>query len=256
MCDSIVFQLEISGNKSSTPSGNESVPPAPGRTPLRDERETTHGRNGARSGAYIFDDVPGARTPASRPASTADAARVAPQSVLGKCDAAHRIDHRPDRLRWTPAARADPPVPPLPQVKDRVYKQRIRIQDFFGDFDRLRCGSITPTQFARALALAGFNLTQAQYRELSDAYPSTVEDRPVCYKDFCADVNGVFTKYNLEKAPTQEVDPAPASLLDTERFSAKPTRSLGDARDEEVDALKQAKAVLRGANFSFLARAG
>ena len=28
------------------------------------------------------------------------------------------------------------------------------------------------------------------------------------------------------------------------------------ARDEEVDALKQAKAVLRGANFSFLARAG
>ena len=121
-----------------------------------------------------------------------------------------------------------------------MYKQRIRIQDFFGDFDRLRCGSITPTQFARALALAGFNLTQAQYRELSDAYPSTVEDRPVCYKDFCADVNGVFTKYNLEKAPTQEVDPAPASLLDTERFSAKPTRSLGDARDEEVDALLDA----------------
>ena len=121
-----------------------------------------------------------------------------------------------------------------------MYKHRIRIQDFFGDFDRLRCGSITPTQFARALALAGFNLTQAQYRELSDAYPSTVEDRPVCYKDFCADVNGVFTKYNLEKAPTQEVDPAPASLLDTERFSAKPTRSLGDARDEEVDALLDA----------------
>ena len=29
------------------------------------------------------------------------------------------------------------------QVKDRVYKNRIRIQDFFADFDKLRCGSIT-----------------------------------------------------------------------------------------------------------------
>ena len=121
-----------------------------------------------------------------------------------------------------------------------MYKQRIRIQDFFGDFDRLRCGSITPTQFARALGLAGFTMTEAQYSELSDAYPSAVADRPVCYKDFCADVNGVFTKYHLEKAPLEHVEPKPASLLDTERFSAKPTRSLGTEDDERVDQILDA----------------
>ena len=55
----------------------------------------------------------------------------------------------------TTSLTARPPSFPCSQVKDRVYKQRIRIQDFFGDFDRLRCGSITPTQFARALGLAG-----------------------------------------------------------------------------------------------------
>ena len=140
----------------------------------------------------------------------------------------------------TTSLTARPPSFPCSQVKDRVYKQRIRIQDFFGDFDRLRCGSITPTQFARALGLAGFTMTEAQYSELSDAYPSAVADRPVCYKDFCADVNGVFTKYHLEKAPLEHVEPKPASLLDTERFSAKPTRSLGTEDDERVDQILDA----------------
>ena len=48
----------------------------------------------------------------------------------------------------------------------------------------------------------------AQYRELSDAYPNRGGQAgvlPPPRKDFCADVNGVFTKYNLEKAPTQRL---------------------------------------------------
>lgn len=38
-----------------------------------------------------------------------------------------------------------PSLCPL-QIKDRVYKNRIRVKDFFADFDKLRCGSVTEAQ--------------------------------------------------------------------------------------------------------------
>mmetsp|Transcript_41884 Transcript_41884/g.103139 ORF Transcript_41884/g.103139 Transcript_41884/m.103139 type:complete len:224 (+) Transcript_41884:75-746(+) len=113
-------------------------------------------------------------------------------------------------------------------VKDRVYKNRIRIQDFFADFDKLRCGSITFHQFASALSMAGFDLTAAQYAELGESYPSMNVDKTVCYRDFCDDVNTVFTKYNLEKLPLEEVDATPAELLDPLRFSMKPSKAIPD----------------------------
>ena len=46
---------------------------------------------------------------------------------------------------------ADHTLPPLSlslqlQIKDRVYKNRIRVKDFFADYDKLRCGCVTEAQ--------------------------------------------------------------------------------------------------------------
>lgn len=120
-----------------------------------------------------------------------------------------------------------------------MYKQRIRIQDFFADFDKLRCGGVTAAQFASALSMAGFNLAAGEYAELASAYPCDVPDKPVAWKAFCADVNLVFSKANLEKNPLEEVALEPENILDPTRFSVRPNNdgSLGGGGDEALDAL-------------------
>jgi hypothetical protein len=42
----------------------------------------------------------------------------------------------------------------LKQIKDRVYKNRIRVKEFFADFDKLRCGSVTEAQVRAPLSLS------------------------------------------------------------------------------------------------------
>jgi len=67
---------------------------------------------------------------------------------------------------------------------------------------RLRFPASFP-QFSSALSMAGFDFTGAQFADLATAYPSMNVDKTVCYRDFCDDVNAVFTKYNLEKLPLE-----------------------------------------------------
>jgi hypothetical protein len=53
----------------------------------------------------------------------------------------------------------------------------------------------------------------------------------VCYSE----VNGIFTKPNLEKLPLEEVDREPSNLIDSLRFSMKPSKTI--AKEEAVNAL-------------------
>uniref|UniRef100_A0A7S0S8Q0 EF-hand domain-containing protein n=1 Tax=Mantoniella antarctica TaxID=81844 RepID=A0A7S0S8Q0_9CHLO len=122
-------------------------------------------------------------------------------------------------------------------IKDRVYKNRIRVKEFFADFDKLRCGSVTEAQFCSGLSMAGFNFTAAEFARLVEAFPSMNVDKTVCYKDFCDEVNGIFTKSNLEKLPLEEVDREPSNLIDSLRFSLKPSKPV--AGEEAVNALLQ-----------------
>jgi hypothetical protein len=88
------------------------------------------------------------------------------------------------------------------QVKDRVYSERVRLRDFFIDFDKKRTGCVSKPQFVSAMSIAGFKLTTLEMHELCEQYPSDVLDRPVRWRDFANDVDAVFTKPNLEKTPT------------------------------------------------------
>ena len=47
------------------------------------------------------------------------------------------------------------------QVKTEVYKNRIRVKDFFVDYDKLRSGSITRGQFQSGLSAARMSLSPA-----------------------------------------------------------------------------------------------
>ena len=83
--------------------------------------------------------------------------------------------------------------------------------------------------------MAGFNFTQAEFATLVDQFPSMNVDKTVCYKDFCDEVNMIFTKPNLEKLPLAEVDREPSDLIDSMRFSMKPSKTI--AKEEAVNAV-------------------
>ncbi|XRA99632.1 EF-hand domain-containing protein [Pycnococcus provasolii] len=119
-----------------------------------------------------------------------------------------------------------------------VYKNRIRLKEFFTDFDILRCGFITPAQFKSGFSVAGLPMTFTELEALAEAYSevSKVVGSLVLvdYRKFCMDIDLAFTTPFLEKTPTVDVPPEPLSLLDKERFlrSVKVT-----PEDDEIDAI-------------------
>ncbi|RNF22887.1 uncharacterized protein Tco025E_03024 [Trypanosoma conorhini] len=58
----------------------------------------------------------------------------------------------------------------LQKVRVRVAQRRLRLDDFFTDFDSLRSGRITAAQFRRALAVNSIQLTDAEFEALKDAF--------------------------------------------------------------------------------------
>jgi Ca2+-binding EF-hand superfamily protein len=48
--------------------------------------------------------------------------------------------------------------------------KRIRIVEFFFDFDKLRKGCVTKDIFRRILSMLGFDLTESEYQALETKY--------------------------------------------------------------------------------------
>jgi len=89
-------------------------------------------------------------------------------------------------------------------------EQRIRLNDFFVDWDSLRSGFVTKQQFIRCLNLAcqnshGLNLTQMEVEKLVAKYlnNSTSKDM-VCYRDFLNNINQHFNQDLLHPKPPVE----------------------------------------------------
>mmetsp|Transcript_40837 Transcript_40837/g.104495 ORF Transcript_40837/g.104495 Transcript_40837/m.104495 type:complete len:259 (-) Transcript_40837:103-879(-) len=128
---------------------------------------------------------------------------------------------------------------PLELVTRVVYLDRIRVKDFFRDFDPLRKGTVTRTQFLSALNMAGINRkvqewvleTVADDYMISEGFPPV---HKVDYKTFCADVDLAFTVPELERTPTKEVPKEPEHLLDKTRYE-KCSKILEPWKEERVE---------------------
>ncbi|CAF4326685.1 unnamed protein product, partial [Rotaria sp. Silwood2] len=99
------------------------------------------------------------------------------------------------------------------RIRHHVLIHRIRVKEFFEDFDPLRLGTISQSRFIRVLAslgltgLDGVPLTQAQMLALCDHYRHPDQHDLVLWKQFEQDVESVFTLSDLEKSPTIQVSP-------------------------------------------------
>jgi hypothetical protein len=91
------------------------------------------------------------------------------------------------------------------RLQAAVVMKRVRIEEFFLDFDKLRKGRVTKNQFMSILSMLNFNLTAEEFKSLADRYET--DDGLFSYKDFCANINSAFTTYGIQKAPLTQVKP-------------------------------------------------
>jgi Ca2+-binding EF-hand superfamily protein len=96
----------------------------------------------------------------------------------------------------------------LTELKKQVKQYRIRVEEPFRDYDRLRTGLVTPAQFMAGLGkikLQKMTLSEQHLAMLSSKY--AVADSQgvtkVAYSRFVDEMDSVFTEKNLEKNPTK-----------------------------------------------------
>jgi len=88
--------------------------------------------------------------------------------------------------------------------------KRVRIDEFFMDFDKLRKGKVTKHQFMSILSMLNFNLSQGEFDAIAAKY--LTQDGMFNYKDFCATINSAFTTYGIQKMPLAQVNPVTVDL--------------------------------------------
>lgn len=101
--------------------------------------------------------------------------------------------------------------------------KRLRIREFFLDFDNLRKNIVTGAQFRRILTNLNIALADNEFKEIVKAYghdPVGSREERIKWMDFCEDIDKVFTLKELEKDPLCRVGQIEKSVFEPIRHSA------------------------------------
>lgn len=88
----------------------------------------------------------------------------------------------------------------LAKLRSFSQQQRIRIDEFFRDFDKLKKGSISQAQFRIGLNMSKIVLSSAEFAALCAHFRDPADPARIRYRDFCDQIDLVFTKKNLERS--------------------------------------------------------
>ena len=91
------------------------------------------------------------------------------------------------------------------RLKAAIVMKRVRIRDFFKDFDKLRKGRVTRPQFKSILSQLNFTLTNDEFKALAKKYETDDPERFFRYTAFCDNMDQAFTIQGIDKAPTTRV---------------------------------------------------
>lgn len=103
------------------------------------------------------------------------------------------------------------------RVQSEVTLKRIRIREFFLDFDGLRKNIVTGEQFKRILANLGIYLSDSEFCEIIKIYGiDSVDSREkrLRWMDFCDDVDTIFTKKGIDKDPLYRVPQIDKTIIE------------------------------------------
>ena len=82
---------------------------------------------------------------------------------------------------------------------------RVRIEEFFKDFDKLRKGKVTINQFKSILSILNFSLSDVEFDSISFRYKTNDPDNLFNYFDFVKNINSAFTQKGIDKDPSATV---------------------------------------------------
>lgn len=91
------------------------------------------------------------------------------------------------------------------RLRSLVVMKRVRIEQFFYDFDKLRKGHVTKNQFNSILSQLNFNFTLEEYNAISSKYETNDPEKFFNYVAFCQSINKAFTTPGIDKVPTSRV---------------------------------------------------
>jgi Ca2+-binding EF-hand superfamily protein len=100
-----------------------------------------------------------------------------------------------DQLKWSTI---------LPRIQSFIYKRRIRVVDFFENFDRLRHGVVTVQKFRSVVGQLDFPLTEDDIQFTTKLF--ACEDKPdlVNYRLMCEQINEIFGVGDLHRTPSKD----------------------------------------------------
>ena len=86
----------------------------------------------------------------------------------------------------------------LARIRSECKERRIRLGEFMRDFDRLRSGDITISQFRIALNMGSLHFSQREFDLLIETFPGKMLNS-VAWREFDESIEAAFTTKNLEK---------------------------------------------------------
>lgn len=122
-------------------------------------------------------------------------------------------------------------------IRQKCSQQRIRIGEFFRDFDKLRSGYITAAQFRIGLNMAKCVISAAEFKLLLDTFRAPKAGDHIKWREFCDVVDEVFTKKGLEKNVDIALDDARTNRIYGRQAASKVDKKIVEnvvARFKEV----------------------
>lgn len=156
--------------------------------------------------------------------------KPAPQQSPFFADATQNLDVVANRFSQPRVDLSCDPNDVEDRIRAAVVMKRIRCEEFFHDFDKLRKGRVTRPQFCSILSQLGFSLTNEELDCLANRYCTEDPERFVNYVNFCASINSAFTRTGIQKAPTTRVP----AVTQNDTLLARRKYLQGDETDIEA----------------------
>ena len=86
-----------------------------------------------------------------------------------------------------------------------VFRSRLRLREFFKDFDPLRAGVVTQAKFRTALDASGLKLTDPELSSLTHHFADPSDPTRVRYEGLLDQIEAVFTTSGMEMDPASTV---------------------------------------------------
>ncbi|XP_046608856.1 uncharacterized protein LOC124299634 [Neodiprion virginianus] len=164
-------------------------------------------------GGNLLDQFPGRIITAELPKlPRPEIGRVLPSEVFERQSVFHPVMEKRKELM--------PLREVLQRVQRHVLEHRIRVNEFFRDFDPLNCGRVTVSQFRRALdgmqisAVARLYLAEPEIESIIAFYTDCNDPERINWRTFEDDLDQVFTVKELDKLPTLRIDPPPTEIAE------------------------------------------